>query len=68
MSIFPTPIPQIQVIVHRRNGDVEVEAFHTEQEARAFCREEVKWESTKYVACQELNLILPGDFNFTAYA
>lgn len=61
-NIFVTPIPQIEVLVHRVNGDIEIEQFHTEREARAFCREEVKWESTKRVICDAIVFDQTGDF------
>lgn len=62
MSPFPTPIPQIEVLVHRADGSIEIEMFHTEVEARAFCREEVKWESTSRVICDAITFDQPGDF------
>ena len=34
----------------------------TEQEARHFCEEEVKWESCKRVLCKQLNIDMKGDF------
>jgi len=36
--------------------------FDTEKEARSFCREEVKWESTGTVKCVELDIDWTGDF------
>lgn len=45
--------------------DVEhqyTEEFESEAEARAFCREEVKWESCKRVVCEQLGIDMKGDF------
>ena len=45
--------------------DVEhqyTEEFESEVEARAFCKEEVKWESCKRVVCEQLNIDMKGDF------
>lgn len=36
--------------------------FETEQEARLFCEEEVKWESCKRVVCKQLGIDVKGDF------
>lgn len=62
MTIFPTPIPQIEVLIHRTNGDIDVEQFHTDREARSFCREEIKWESTARVICSHIGFDETGDF------
>lgn len=62
MNPFPTPIPQIEVLIHRMNGDIDVEQFHTDREALSFCREEVKWESTKRVICDRIGFDETGDF------
>lgn len=63
MSPFPTPIPQIQILIHRMDGSIEVEQAHTKLEARAFCKEEVKWETTKRVICDEIGFDMTGDFS-----
>lgn len=45
--------------------DVEhqyIAEFESEAKARAFCKEEVKWESCKRVVCEQLNIDMKGDF------
>lgn len=39
-----------------------LQEFETEEEARHFCEEEVKWESCKRVVCEQLNINMNGDF------
>lgn len=36
--------------------------FESEAKARAFCKEEVKWESCKRVVCEQLGIDMQGDF------
>lgn len=63
MNVFLTPIPQIEILIHRMDGSIEVEQVHTKLEARAFCKEEVKWESTKRVICDKIGFDMSGDFS-----
>lgn len=62
MSIFPTAIPQIEVLIHRVNGDIDVDQFYNDRDARVFCREEVKRESTKRVICDTIKFDECGYF------
>lgn len=61
-TAFPTLMPTIEVLVRRVNGDSETEMFHTLQQARSFCCEEVKWESTARVVCSAIGFDQRGDF------
>ena len=55
MSPFPTPIPQIEILIHRVDGSIEIEQVFTERHARMFCRQEVKRESAQRVICDHIN-------------
>lgn len=50
------------VTVQRRDGSVETHTFDTLNEARSFCREEVLWESTEKVICEELCIDAKGTY------
>jgi len=43
--------------------EIYTESFETEAQARAFAKEEVKWEGTERVTCQELGIDETGDFS-----
>ena len=58
----PTLMPTIEIIVRRRDGSTENHMVHTEQHARSFCREEIKWESTARVICSRIGFDETGDF------
>lgn len=62
MNVFPTPIPQIEILIHRMDGSIEIEQVHTKLEALAFCKEEVKLESTKRVICDMIEFDMTGSF------
>ena len=51
------------VQVYRRAAPLaETHLFKSSTEAARFCREEVKWESTKLVICRDLDFEQDGDF------
>lgn len=50
------------VTVQRRDGSVETHTFDTPNEARSFCHEEVMWESTAKVICEELCIDAKGTY------
>lgn len=52
----------IQITIQRRDGSIETVQTETEREARSICREEVKWESTQKVICEEICFDEFGDY------
>lgn len=52
----------ITVTTTTRDGNTFTEEFDDKQDAREFCAEEVKWETTARVTCAAINFDQPGDF------
>lgn len=51
---------------HSHNGeDTHTFTFTDERKAKAFMREECKWEKTAWVECPQLSMLMVGDYEWT---
>lgn len=54
MNVFPRPRPQIEILIHRVDGNIDIEQVFTFDEARAFCRKELTRATTFRVICDDI--------------